>query len=118
MYRTNSRLILMLDALLALFRYKAGQSVIAVPAASREDRFIHARDPMSELGYESDRRNFPCFDCNAIDADVALLGMPNDMGTQYRPGAPSSRRPIAWPPARIPRGNPAFRRGPLFALGR
>jgi hypothetical protein len=90
MYRTNSRLILMLDALLALFRYKAGQSVIAAPAASREDRFIHARDPMSELGYESDRRNFPCFDCNAIDADVALLGMPNDMGTQYRP-APRRR---------------------------
>jgi hypothetical protein len=43
MYRTNSRLILMLDALLALFRYKAGQSVIAVPAASGRSVYPRAR---------------------------------------------------------------------------
>jgi hypothetical protein len=43
MYRTNSRLILMLDALLALFRYKAGQSVIAAPAASGRSVYPRAR---------------------------------------------------------------------------
>ena len=78
MYRANSCFVLMLDALLALFRYKGRPPVIAVPAASREDRFIRARSRVFEHGYESDRLNFPCFVWDAIDADVAILGMPND----------------------------------------
>lgn len=40
---------------LHLFIMKVGQSLIAVPAAWREDRFIRARDPMSERGCEGCR---------------------------------------------------------------
>ena len=54
---------------------------------------------MSEFNYEHGRLNLPfvghctfakappCIDWDAIDADIAVLGVPNDMGTQYRPGA-------------------------------
>ena len=54
---------------------------------------------MAKHGYESGRLNLPfvghctfakspiCTDWNAIDADVAILGAPNDMGTQWRSGA-------------------------------
>jgi len=54
---------------------------------------------MSEHGYQSGRLNLPfvghctfakapvCTDFDRLDADFAVLGVPNDMGTQYRPGA-------------------------------
>ncbi|MFV3290307.1 agmatinase [Pseudomonas sp. NY11955] len=54
---------------------------------------------MAKHGYESGRLNLPfvghctfakapvCTDWAAIDADVAILGAPNDMGTQWRSGA-------------------------------
>ncbi|NKC15239.1 MAG: arginase [Gammaproteobacteria bacterium] len=54
---------------------------------------------MTEFAYESGRLNLPfvghctfakapvVLDWDAIDADFAVLGVPNDMGTQYRPGA-------------------------------
>jgi len=54
---------------------------------------------MSEFKTENNRLNLPfvghctfakspvCDDWNNIDADVAILGAPNDMGTQWRPGA-------------------------------
>ena len=54
---------------------------------------------MSDNTYDSGRLNLPfvghctfakqpvCLDWQAIDADVAVLGVPFDMGTQYRPGA-------------------------------
>lgn len=54
---------------------------------------------MTDHGYESGRLNLPfvghctfgkkpvCLDWDAIDADVAVLGAPFDMGTQYRAGA-------------------------------
>lgn len=54
---------------------------------------------MNEFAYEKGRLDLPfvghctfakspiCTDWNAIDADVAVLGVPNDMGTQWRPGA-------------------------------
>lgn len=57
-------------------------------------------------GYESGRLNLPfvghatfgkqpvCLDWNAIDADVAILGIPFDMGTQYRAGARFGPRAI------------------------
>jgi len=57
-------------------------------------------------GYESGRLDLPfvghctfgkrpvCTDWNAIDADVAVLGIPYDMGTQYRSGARFGPRAI------------------------
>ena len=54
---------------------------------------------MADNSYESGRLNLPfvghstfakapvCTDWDAIDADVAILGVPNDMGTQWRSGA-------------------------------
>ena len=57
-------------------------------------------------GYEEGRLDLPfvgictfakrplCSDWNRIDADVAVLGAPNDMGTQYRPGARFGPRAI------------------------
>jgi len=56
--------------------------------------------------YESGRLNLPfvghctfgkqpiCLDWNRIEADVAILGIPFDMGTQYRPGARFGPRAI------------------------
>lgn len=54
---------------------------------------------MTNHGYEKGRLNLPfvghctfakspvCSDLSALEADFAILGVPNDMGTQYRPGA-------------------------------
>ena len=54
---------------------------------------------MSKNSYEEGRLNLPfvghctfakapvCLDWERIDADVAILGAPNDMGTQWRSGA-------------------------------
>ena len=36
----------------------------------------------------------PCLDWETLDADVAVLGVPYDMGTQYRPGARFGPRAI------------------------
>jgi len=36
----------------------------------------------------------PCLDCETLDADVAVLGVPYDMGTQYRAGARFGPRAI------------------------
>jgi agmatinase len=61
---------------------------------------------MAEHGYESGRLNLPfvghctfgkqpvCLDWDTIDADVAVLGIPFDMGTQYRAGARFGPRAI------------------------
>ena len=61
---------------------------------------------MSEHGYETGRLNLPfvghctfgkqpaCLDWERIDADVAVLGAPFDMGTQYRAGARFGPRAI------------------------
>jgi agmatinase len=61
---------------------------------------------MAEHGYESGRLNLPfvghctfgkqpaCLDWDRIDADVAVLGAPFDMGTQYRAGARFGPRAI------------------------
>ena len=61
---------------------------------------------MSGNSYESGRLDLPfvghctfakrpaCTDWNSIDADVAVLGVPYDMGTQYRPGARFGPRAI------------------------
>ncbi|KAK48625.1 agmatinase [Caballeronia sp. LZ029] len=61
---------------------------------------------MHENSYESGRLNLPfvghctfakspvCLDWNRIDADVAILGAPNDMGTQWRSGARFGPRSI------------------------
>ena len=61
---------------------------------------------MAEHGYASGRLNLPfvghctfakasaCADLAALEADFAILGVPNDMGTQYRPGARFGPRAI------------------------
>ena len=61
---------------------------------------------MTENSYQSGRLNLPfvghctfgkappCTDWNAIEADVAVLGVPNDMGTQWRSGARFGPRAI------------------------
>ena len=61
---------------------------------------------MAEHGYETGRLNLPfvgictfgkqpaCLDWDKIDADVAVLGAPFDMGTQYRAGARFGPRSI------------------------
>lgn len=61
---------------------------------------------MSTPSYETGRLNLPfvglctfgkqptCLDWDAIDADVAVLGAPFDLGTQYRPGARFGPRSI------------------------
>jgi agmatinase len=61
---------------------------------------------MGKHGYESGRLNLPfvghctfgkqpaCLDWDAIDADAAILGVPFDMGTQYRAGARFGPRAI------------------------
>ena len=61
---------------------------------------------MADHGYESGRLNLPfvglctfgkqptCLDWDAIDADVAVMGIPFDMGTQYRSGARFGPRAI------------------------
>ena len=61
---------------------------------------------MTKHGYESGRLNLPfvghctfgkqpvCLDWDAIEAEVAVLGAPFDMGTQYRPGARFGPRSI------------------------
>lgn len=61
---------------------------------------------MAKHGYESGRLDLPfvghctfgkqpaCLDWGAIDADIAVLGAPFDMGTQYRAGARFGPRSI------------------------
>lgn len=61
---------------------------------------------MEQNSYESGRLDLPfvghctfgkapaCLDWQHIDADVAILGAPNDMGTQWRPGARFGPRAI------------------------
>jgi len=61
---------------------------------------------MTTNAYQSGRLDLPfvghctfakspvCLDWNAIDADVAVIGVPNDMGTQWRPGARFGPRAI------------------------
>jgi len=61
---------------------------------------------MADHGYESGRLNLPfvghctfgkqpvCLDWDNIDADMAVLGVPFDMGTQYRAGARFGPRAI------------------------
>ena len=61
---------------------------------------------MTEYDYDTGRLNLPfvghctfakqpaCTDWDKIDADVAVLGVPYDMGTQYRPGSRFGPRAI------------------------
>ncbi len=61
---------------------------------------------MSEFSYETGRLNLPfvghctfakapvCTDWETLDADVAVLGVPNDMGGQYRSGSRFGPRAI------------------------
>ena len=46
------------------------------------------------VGHCTFAKSEPCTDWDRIDADFAVLGVPNDMGTQYRPGARFGPRSI------------------------
>src|SRR5258706_12413752 len=77
---------------------------------SHRGRYIHPnatrRQLMSAHGYEQGRLDLPfvghctfgkrpiCTRWDEIDADVAVLGIPYDMGTQYRSGARFGPRAI------------------------
>jgi agmatinase len=77
----------------------------------RTSVIIHAGDDqerhhMTENTYQTGRLNLPfvghctfakapvCLDWEKIDADVAVIGVPNDMGTQWRSGARFGPRAI------------------------
>jgi len=46
------------------------------------------------VGHSTFAKSPPCLDWSDINADFAVLGVPNDMGTQYRPGARFGPRAI------------------------
>jgi agmatinase len=46
------------------------------------------------VGHSTFGKRPPCLDWDGIDADVAVLGVPYDMGTQFRPGARFGPRAI------------------------
>jgi agmatinase len=72
----------------------------------RKQLYDQGRKWMARHGYESGRLDLPfvglctfgkrpiCLDWDKIDADVAVLGVPFDMGTQYRSGARFGPRAI------------------------
>jgi arginase family enzyme len=83
-------------------------SVLNIDSAglSKKHVFTLRRSKKSEFSYESGRLNLPfvgfctfakapiCEDWDNIKADVAVLGVPNDMGGQYRSGSRFGPRAI------------------------
>ena len=56
--------------------------------------YEHGRLDLPFVGHCTFAKRPPCPDWEALDADVAVLGIPYDMGTQYRPGARFGPRAI------------------------
>jgi agmatinase len=56
--------------------------------------YEHGRLDLPFVGHCTFAKRPPCLDWAALDADVAILGIPYDMGTQYRPGARFGPRAI------------------------
>ena len=85
---------------------------------------------MADHGYQSGRLNLPfvghctfakapiCIDWNSLDADFAILGVPNDMGTQYRPGARFGPRGIREASTLFSFGHSARTQDPKISLMR
>lgn len=46
------------------------------------------------VGHCTFAKSAPCLDWDSLDADIAVLGVPYDMGTQFRPGARFGPRAI------------------------
>ncbi|NQV46162.1 MAG: agmatinase [Rhodospirillaceae bacterium] len=59
-----------------------------------DDTYNKGRLNLPFVGHCTFAKSPPCLDWDAIDADVAVLGVPFDMGTQYRPGARFGPRAI------------------------
>jgi len=51
------------------------------------NRYDQGRLNLPFVGHCTFAKAVPCLDWDNIDADVAILGVPNDMGTQWRSGA-------------------------------
>ena len=56
--------------------------------------YEHGRLDLPFVGHCTFAKRPACLDWAALDADVAVLGIPYDMGTQYRPGARFGPRAI------------------------
>src|SRR5687768_10834672 len=56
--------------------------------------YEHGRLDLPFVGHATFGKRPPCLDWDKIDADVAVLGIPYDMGTQYRAGARFGPRSI------------------------
>jgi agmatinase len=56
--------------------------------------YEHGRLDLPFVGHATFGKRPACLDWNAIEADVAVLGIPFDMGTQYRSGARFGPRAI------------------------
>ena len=56
--------------------------------------YEHGRLDLPFVGHCTFGKRPPCLDWDTLDADVAVLGIPYDMGTQYRPGARFGPRAI------------------------
>src|SRR5687768_18528808 len=56
--------------------------------------YEHGRLDLPFVGHATFGKRPPCLDWDKIDADVAVLGIPYDMGTQFRPGARFGPRAI------------------------
>jgi agmatinase len=56
--------------------------------------YEHGRLDLPFVGHCTFAKRPACLDWGTIDADVAVLGIPYDMGTQYRPGARFGPRAI------------------------
>jgi agmatinase len=56
--------------------------------------YEHGRLDLPFVGHCTFGTRPPCLDWGTLDADVAVLGVPYDMGTQYRPGARFGPRAI------------------------
>jgi agmatinase len=56
--------------------------------------YEHGRLDLPFVGHCTFGKRPPCLDWGTLDADVAVLGVPYDMGTQYRPGARFGPRAI------------------------
>lgn len=52
-----------------------------------KNQYDSGRLDLPFVGHCTFAKSPPCTDWNNIDADVAILGVPNDMGTQWRSGA-------------------------------
>jgi agmatinase len=56
--------------------------------------YEHGRLDLPFVGHCTFGKRPPCLDWDSLDADVAVLGVPYDMGTQYRSGARFGPRAI------------------------